>query len=231
MPGSGIATSAQTNKQTLYNLVKGKGYKRPPRNKIMFTGIVEGLARVRMVDKKPDFSCISIDLARFAAGVKKGDSISVNGVCLTVTKIAGGMADFDIMHETLKKTDLGYLKAGSRVNIERSARISDRIGGHIVLGHVDGIGRIEKKEYSEDNCFMWICVSEKSAAQMVEKGSVAIDGVSMTIVDLTKNSFSVGLIPHTLRMTTLGFKDIGDKVNIEVDYVSKLVKKYVEAMR
>lgn len=194
----------------------------------MFSGIVEGLGTVKEIDAKEEFSKISVDLGSMIKGTKIGDSISVNGVCLTIVRIEGKAVSFDIMHETLKKTELGDLKVGSKVNIERSLKIGERLDGHFVLGHVDGVGIIEKKEQDEDNCVIWIKLPENLKYGLIPKGSIGIDGISLTIVDIEDNKFSIALIPHTLRMTTLGLKDEGCKVNIEVDYLGKWIKKLVE---
>ena len=194
----------------------------------MFSGIVEGLGIVKEIDAKEEFSKISVDLGSMIEGVKIGDSISVNGACLTIVGIEGKVVSFDIMHETLKKTELGDLKVGSKVNIERSLKIGERLDGHFVLGHIDGVGIIEKKEQDEDNCVIWIKLPENLEYGLIPKGSIGVDGISLTIAGIEENKFSIALIPHTLKITTLGFKDKGDKVNIEIDYLGKWIKKLVE---
>ncbi len=194
----------------------------------MFSGIVENLREIVKIDAKKDFSVISIDLGDFSKGEKVGDSISVNGACLTITKLVGNIASFDIMKETLDKTDLGDLKVGSKANIERSLKIGERLDGHFVLGHVDGVGIIEKKIQDEDNCVIWISLPEELEYGLIPKGSIGVDGISLTIADIKDNKFAIALIPHTLKITTLGIKDKGDKVNIEIDYLGKWIKKLVE---
>jgi len=194
----------------------------------MFSGIVKGLRKVVKIDSKKDFSKISIDLEGFSKGENIGDSISVNGACLTITKLNGSIALFDIMKETLDKTDLGDLKVNDKVNIERSLKIGERLDGHFVLGHVDGVGIIEKKEQDEDNCIIWISLPKELEYGLIPKGSIGVDGISLTIADIKQNKFAIALIPHTLKITTLGLKDKGDKVNIEIDYLGKWVRKLVE---
>ena len=194
----------------------------------MFSGIIEDLREVVKIDSKKDFSTISIDLENFSEGVKIGDSISVNGVCLTITNLSGTATSFDIMKETLDKTDLGDLKVNDKVNIERALKIGERLDGHFVLGHIDGTGIIEKKIQDEDNCVIWISLPEELKYGLIPKGSIGVDGISLTIADIKENKFAIALIPHTLKITTLGLKNIGDKVNIEVDYLGKWIKKLVE---
>jgi riboflavin synthase len=141
--------------------------------------------------------------------------------------MAGKIANFDIMAETLKRTDLGSLAAGSRVNLERSLKVGDRMGGHFVLGHVVGLGTIRERKAEGDNCAVTVGVPRELTAFLMPKGSVAIDGISLTLTGITPAAFSVALIPHTLRNTTLGFKKKGDTVNIEVDYIGKWIKSLV----
>lgn len=194
----------------------------------MFSGIVEDLRRVKKVDAKKEFSRISIDLGLLIKGTKIGDSISVNGACLTIVEIEKSLATFDIMLETLNKTNLGDLKIGDKVNIERSLKMGERLDGHFVLGHVDGQGIIEKKVQDEDNCVIWVSLPNKLKYGLIPKGSIGVDGISLTIADIKDNKFAIALIPHTLKITTLGIKGVGDKVNIEIDYLGKWIKKIIE---
>ncbi|MBL7054293.1 riboflavin synthase [Candidatus Woesearchaeota archaeon] len=194
----------------------------------MFSGIVEGLRKVVKINSKKDFSTILVDLGVFSKGEKIGDSISVNGACLTIAKLEGSLASFDIIKETLDKTDLGDLKKNDKVNIERSLKIGERLDGHFVLGHVDGIGIIEKKIQDEDNCVIWISLPKNLEYGLIPKGSIGVEGISLTIADIKENKFAIALIPHTLKITTLGIKEKGDKVNIEIDYLGKWIKKIVE---
>ncbi len=166
---------------------------------------------------------------KFSSSVRIGDSIGINGTCLTVKTRKGGVVAFDVIEETLQRTNLGKLSKGSRVNVERSLLLSDRIDGHIVAGHVDGVGKIKRTQKLTDRSMkMWIDAPHELISSMVQKGSVAIDGISLTLVDVTQDSFSFCLIPHTLKNTTLGYKKRGDYVNIEVDMIGKLVRRFLE---
>ncbi len=196
----------------------------------MFTGIVEGTGTIKSIaklkgTKRTADSRIEIDLGKLSKGLQVGDSVNVNGTCLTVIRIFKSIAYFEVVKETMKRTSLGMLKVGNLVNLERSLRISDRIEGHIVLGHIDGVGRIEDIVKIPSETKIWINVSKDIAKFLVPKGSVALDGVSFTIVDVMKNKFSVALVPHTLAVTTFKNKQKGDKVNIEVDILSRYVAK------
>jgi riboflavin synthase len=191
----------------------------------MFSGIVEGLCKVTKIEKQPEFSRICIDMQELVEGVRVGDSISVNGACLTVVSLDNTAAKFDVVDETLKKTNLGKLKKGDMVDIERSMRMGDRLGGHFVLGHVDGVGTIVEKNVYGDNCIMRIRVPKELSLYLIEKGSVGVDGISLTLFDAKDNTFTVALIPHTLDVTTLGTKKEGDTVNIEADYIGKWIKR------
>lgn len=191
----------------------------------MFTGIVESLGRVKQIKIQSNSATIVLDLGQLAHDVRPGDSISVNGVCLTATQIKGSDVYFDASGETLSKTNIGNIEISDKVNIERSLRIGDKLGGHFVTGHVDGVGVINKINSETGQCTIWISVSKELTDMMVKKGSVAIDGISLTIVELRDSLFSVALIPFTLGATTLGFKNTGHKVNIETDMLGKWVKR------
>jgi riboflavin synthase len=194
----------------------------------MFTGIVEKLAPVSSVKKTGAKTFeVKVDLGRrFGSSVKVGDSVAINGTCLTATAQDGGIVSFDVIEETLRMTCLGRLSTGSKVNIERSLTLSDRLSGHFVSGHVDGTGTILRREPQADGSVkVWIKAPPELLGLMVKKGSVAVDGVSLTLVDVTKSAFSFCLIPHTLACTTLGFKMSGDIVNIETDLLGKFVKR------
>ena len=192
---------------------------------IMFSGIVEKLCRVTTVKKGDEIIHLLIDLEELAEGVSIGDSIAVNGTCLTVTELAGTVSRFDVVPETLDKTNLGDLSAGSQVNIERSLRIGDRLHGHFVQGHVDGVGKIADVQKSDEGGTIKIGASKEMLDQMIHKGSVAVDGISLTIAKLEATSLLIALIPHTLSITTLGVKNVGDRVNLEVDMISKWVRR------
>jgi len=197
----------------------------------MFSGIVEKTVPVVSIRKRSKSALIHIDLGKLVRDTKIGDSISINGVCLTVTKKRKGTVSFDVIDETLRVTNLGELTKGSMVNIERSLRLADRIGGHLVSGHVDGVGKIVKIEQpAEDSAKLWVEAKSDLLSSMIAKGSVAVDGISLTLVDVGENRFSVCLIPHTMSATTLGRKTEGDSVNLEVDAIGKYVRKYLDQM-
>ena len=192
----------------------------------MFTGIIEGLGSITQFNKnttRRSAAKMKIQLGKLAKGLKVGDSVSINGVCLTTIKISSRLAEFEMIGETIKKTNLGYLKNGDKVNIERSLKVGDRLEGHFVLGHVDDIGTITKIEKHTNEIKLWINISKKLSKYIVEKGSVTIDGISLTIVDSLQNKFSVTIIPHTMKVTNLSYKKIGDKVNIETDVLGKYI--------
>ncbi len=176
----------------------------------MFCGIVEKMGRVVKAGKKLVVETGWDDLVH-------GESVAVNGTCLTVVRNRNGRADFDVVRETLKKTNLGDLKRGSKVNLERSLRVGDRISGHFVQGHVDGTGCILQRGTT-------MRVESPLSRELVPKGSVAVDGVSLTVVDVDPGSFTIALIPTTLRLTTLGRVRRGDRVNLEIDILSKYVR-------
>lgn len=204
----------------------------------MFTGITEYLAAIDDINKTASSenknSKTNMNIANHhteitlllseskSKGVKIGDSISVNGVCLTVAKLKDTKVTFQVIDETINKTNLGDLRKGDRVNIERSIKIGGRLEGHFVLGHVDGIGIIKKIHRGEKGSRIKIRIEDKSLLPLiVQKGSIAIDGVSLTVVSVKQNMVEIALIPHTLENTTFGIKKIGDTVNIEIDILSR----------
>ena len=191
----------------------------------MFTGIIENLAVIKKLSLKAGGAELLLDISNFYSDIKLGESIAINGVCLTVKDVKGQIVSFDVSGETLKKSTLGKLRNAEKVNIERSLRVGDRLGGHFVTGHVDGVGTIKEKKQTADQCTMSFSVENKFTDMMIEKGSVAIDGISLTIVDIANGVFTVALIPFTLASTTLGFKKVGDQVNIEIDMMGKWIKK------
>jgi riboflavin synthase len=190
----------------------------------MFTGIIEGMCPVAGLVRGATWRLI-IDLGELAEGVKLGDSISVNGVCLTVAALGGRRASFDAIGETIGRSALARLAEGERVNIERSLRVGDRVGGHFVAGHVDGVGTIRAKEERPDQTVVRVAAGEELTRLMAVKGSVAIDGISLTLVEAGRGTFAVALIPYTLKETTLGVKGVGDLVNVEVDLLARYVAK------
>lgn len=196
----------------------------------MFTGLVEALGTVSGISPAEATTTLEIIEPRLAPELAIGDSVAINGTCLTVVRTTRESFNFQVVPETLRCTNLGDLVVGERVNLERALAIGDRLGGHIVQGHVDGLARIARRDKQHDCDMVWFDVPEELAAQMIPKGSVAIDGVSLTLVDVGKANFSVALIPHTLQLTTLGFKQPGATVNIEVDLFGKYIWKYMRQL-
>lgn len=191
----------------------------------VFTGIVEGMARVKSVSKskKGADTSMRVKLGKLGRGLKEGDSVCVNGACLTATRLSKGEAQFEMVAETMRRTSLGSTRPGDYVNIERSLKVGERLEGHFVLGHVDGTGVVDKIEKMPSETKIWIRLDGALAKSVVEKGSIAVDGVSLTVVDINGERVSISLIPHTLSMTTLGMRKKGDAVNIETDILGKYV--------
>jgi riboflavin synthase len=197
----------------------------------MFTGLVETLATVDRVEEGAGGRDLFLSVPALAGQWTIGESVALNGTCLTLVGHEGERCRFQAGPETLRRTNLGELVPGDRVNLERSLRLGDRLGGHLVQGHVDGLGRIESRQRQGDWELFWFSAPPELTAQMVSKGSVAVDGVSLTLVDVTEERFSVALIPHTLANTTLGFKRPGASVNLETDLLAKYVAKCLQGMR
>ena len=197
----------------------------------MFTGLIEALGTVG--DLVPDGAGCRLTVAApdIATELVLGDSVAVNGACLTVVACDAETCCFQLAPETLQRTNLGELRAGNRVNLERALRLSDRLGGHLVQGHIDGVGRVAERVTEGDWVTVWFTCPPNLAAQMVSKGSIAVDGVSLTLVEVGADRFSVALIPHTLAHTTLGFKVSGAAVNLETDLISKYVWKCLALSR
>lgn len=191
----------------------------------MFTGIVKGLGAIVAIDRREGFLDITVEVGNVLSIPEIGASVAVDGVCLTVTEIDGTKLKFSVMEETLEKTTIGDRIVGDRVGLEQPLKMGDELGGHMVLGHVDGVGTIVKKDIDGENCWVTIAAPEFFTKYIVQKGSIAIDGVSLTICDPALKDggveFSVSLLPLTLSLTTLGFKNVGDRVNLEADYVLK----------
>lgn len=185
----------------------------------MFTGIVEARGRVRSANGR-----LKVEAGPLAGSVAIGDSVAVNGVCLTVAELAQGDLTFDLAGETLDRTTLGSLSAGDPVNLERPVTLLTRLGGHLVQGHVDGTGTVEHIEGGQGGTTMRISIPEALRPYLVEKGSIAVDGVSLTVAALAEGSFTVALVPHTLAATTLGTIERGHEVNLEVDVLAKYVE-------
>ncbi|MCX5266796.1 riboflavin synthase [Streptomyces sp. NBC_00199] len=191
----------------------------------MFTGIVEELGEVTAVENLGDASRFRLRGPVVTDGAKHGDSIAVNGVCLTVVEHEGDEFTADVMAETLNRSSLGALAVGSRVNLERPTAVGSRLGGHIVQGHVDGTGEVLERRPSENWEIVKVSLPAELARYVVEKGSVTVDGISLTVVEAGRDHFTVSLIPTTLALTTLGLKQPGDPVNLEVDIVAKYVER------
>lgn len=195
---------------------------------MMFTGIVEGIGKIEKISKNTkNRSAIqmTVNLGKHAKGLKIGQSVALNGVCLTATKLSKSSCIFEMIDETTTKTDLGNLKPGDIVNIERSLKTGDRLEGHFVLGHVDGVGVIKKIQNKPKEVQVWFELPKNLSKYVVKKGSIAVDGISLTVVDIKNNLASVCLIPHTMEITNFKTKNIGDKLNIETDILGKYILK------
>ena len=190
----------------------------------MFTGTIEALCPVAELRRGATWR-LTLDLGGLADDARLGDSIAVNGVCLTVAALSGTRASFDAIGETIGRSALARLGEGERVNVERSLRVGQRLGGHFVAGHVDGVGTIRAKDEQPEQTLVRVAVSPELTKLMATKGSVAVDGVSLTLVDVKRDEFAVALIPYTLRETTLGVKRAGAPVNVEVDLLARYVAR------
>lgn len=195
----------------------------------MFTGIIQGIGTVRRMNRQGSDALLLIDAPWDGSDLKIGDSVAVNGVCLTVTTKSGQGFTAYASSETLGRTNLNLLKTGDKVNLEKALRMNDFLSGHIVLGHVDGLGKIREKTVRADSIVCGVEVAPELSRYLVEKGSVAIDGVSLTVNRCDKNRFYVNIIPHTAQETVLKIKKIGDTVNIETDILGKYVEKLLHS--
>lgn len=194
----------------------------------MFTGLVESLAKVSAIVPEGPGVRLTIADALVARRSAVGDSIAVNGCCLTVVSVDDETVSFEAGPETLQRTSLGELQEGDHLNLETSLKMGDELGGHLVTGHIDAVGAVADRQDDEEWSTMWIKVPGDLMRQMASKGSVAVDGVSLTLVDCEDDRFSVALIPHTLQVTTLGSRHVGDKVNLETDVLAKYVQRQLE---
>lgn len=197
----------------------------------MFTGIIEELGQIRAVTRQAVSARLVVGAGKVMENLRVGDSVAVNGVCLTVASLQDKGFAADVMAETLAKTNLGELAIGDRVNLERALRLGDRLGGHLVTGHIDGVGRILRKEKQEIAWVFTIAAPQEVARYLIKKGSVAVDGISLTVVEAWEEGFTVSVIPHTAAVTTLGFKGPGDTVNLEADLIGKYVEKFLGAVK
>ena len=194
----------------------------------MFTGIIVELGEIVSLSRKPSGASLAVSARTLAQDAALGDSIAINGACLTVVSRQGSILTFDLSDETLRSTSLGQFKPGDRVNLEPSLRADGKLGGHFVTGHVDAVGRIRSKNLVGDTFEIIVEAPEKVTGLLVEKGSISLDGISLTVVDVSRDSFSVVIIPHTARLTTLGFKSSGATVNLEADIIGKYVARFLD---
>jgi riboflavin synthase len=193
----------------------------------MFTGIIEGLGNIAAISSSGQGKRVAIEADFSLDQTKIGDSISVSGACLTAVKIGDRRFEVDVSPETLQTTIFDRAKVGDRVNLERAMRFSDRIDGHLVSGHIDGTGIVKQREILSNAVIVTIAVDESLTRYMIAKGSVAVDGISLTINSCDAGSFSISIIPHTAKLTTIGFKNRGDRVNIETDMIGKYVERFL----
>ncbi len=191
----------------------------------MFTGLIENTGRVTVFIRRGEAGLLTIETALPTSEIAIGDSVSVNGACLTVTEKGSSTLTFDVSPESLVRTTLGKLRSGNRVNLERALKLGDRLGGHIVSGHIDCCGHLSRSEVRSGNHLLQFALPSEHARYLVEKGSVAIDGISLTVNAVTRDGFSVNIIPHTLVSTTLEQIRTGDAVNIETDIIGKYVER------
>jgi len=191
----------------------------------MFTGIIEGIGTVLEYSLAGGGARVHIQAGTLAEGLRTGDSISVDGACLTATAVRADGFTCDLSAETLSRTTLGSLRVGSRVNLERPVRLGDRLGGHLVTGHVDAVGWIAERVAQGESEFFRIRFPKDLTSLLVMKGSIAVDGISLTVAELSRDIFGVAIIPHTLRHTTLGIKRVGDPVNLEADLLGKHIAR------
>ncbi len=194
----------------------------------MFTGIIAQVGDVRKASMRKGLLELRIEAPTIAKQLRRGDSVSVNGVCLTATDTSRKGFQAQAMGETLARTTLGDLSRGKQVNLELPARLADRLGGHLVQGHIDGVAEVVRSEDDGDARRLWLRTDDELFSYMVPKGSIAIDGVSLTLVDVGRTTFQVAIIPHTLDATTLDRASVGTRVNVEVDIIAKYVRSFVE---
>lgn len=194
----------------------------------MFTGLIESVCKVVSAVGTAGGIRLAVDLGRTGETVESGDSIAINGVCLTIASIRGTVAEFDVSAETLSKTTLGNLKIGSPVNVERAMQVTDKFGGHFVQGHIDAVGKVKKIEKKGDSRLFVFQTNSDVLDYIIPKGSMAVDGVSLTITDVEKNGFGVAIIPATYENTIFKNYKVGDSVNIETDIICRIVKKQLD---
>lgn len=194
----------------------------------MFTGIIEEIGTVTGIQKGAKSAVLTIQAKKVLEDIRIGDSIAVNGVCLTVTSYTNDSYTADVMNETLQRSALGQLRIGSKVNLERAMPLNGRFGGHIVSGHIDGTGMIRKIEKDDNAIWYTIAAEERLMRYIIEKGSIAIDGISLTVARRSEEEFAVSVIPHTAKQTVLSQKKVGDTVNLENDIVGKYIEQFLQ---
>jgi len=194
----------------------------------MFTGLIEDIGRVTLFNHRGEAGLLKVESALPAAEIGIGDSVAVNGVCLTVTEKGGRVVTFDVSPESIARTTIGKLRSGSRVNLERALKLGERLGGHIVSGHIDCCGQLTRSENRSGNHQLHFTLPVEQTRYLVEKGSVTIDGISLTVNTVSKEGFSVNVIPHTLTNTTLEQIRNGDEVNIETDIIGKYLERLLQ---
>jgi len=194
----------------------------------MFTGIIQSVGKVARLQRNSAGLNLSINCGTLSKKISPSDSVAINGICLTAVKCAGQVVSFDVVKETINRTNLSKLRIGEKVNLELAIRAGEPFGGHFVQGHIDGIGIIARKAKTTEGYILEIKASQNLINQIIEKGSIAIDGISLTIISLKKDKFTVALIPYTLSHTNLGEKSVGATVNLEVDIIGKWVRKIME---
>jgi len=196
--------------------------------KQMFTGIVEQIGVVTLLTSAAQGGKLTVAIGQDFLNLKLGESVAINGVCLTVVVIKRRFLEFDLSLETLKHTTLGVLKIGERVNLERAMLINGRLGGHLVTGHIDGVGEVRKKIIFDNKGFeLYLSLPSDLLRYLIPKGSIAVDGISLTVADLREDLLVIAVIPHTARATTLGSKNVGDRVNLEIDILSKYIERHL----
>ena len=193
----------------------------------MFTGLIEDIGALSDIRTTADHAVLTVSTSLPMEELTLGESVAVNGVCLTVTSFGDGVFTADASPETMKRTSLGHLARGATVNLERALRLSDRLGGHLVTGHVDGLAKIAEKRQEGNSWLFRFQVDSSLSSVLIEKGSVAIDGVSLTVNEVSEGFFSLMIIPHTLKMTTLQDRKVGDQVNVETDLIGKYVARFM----
>jgi riboflavin synthase len=194
----------------------------------MFTGIIEEIGKVAKIQRTANSYVLTIEAEKILQDVHLGDSIAVNGVCLTVTSFSGKQFSVDVMPETVKATSLNNIQSGTRVNLERAMAAGGRFGGHFVSGHIDGTGIIKRKQASENAVYYEIETDPDLLRYVIHRGSVAVDGTSLTVFDVSDTSFTLSLIPHTLSETVIGLKGPGDRVNVESDMIGRYVSHFIQ---